>query len=49
MAANDDEGLLKFWKQTHLWTTPRVKGGSVLAEFRPFFTAQVPHFFFFFL
>ena len=37
-----------FWKQTHLWTTPRVKGGSVLAEFRPFFILAVPQLFFFF-
>lgn len=26
-----------FSKQTHLWTTPKVKGGSVRAESRPFF------------
>lgn len=52
MAGNDDEGLLTFLKANTPLNNTEVKGGSVLAEFRPFFNVAVPQllfFFFFFL
>ena len=46
MAANDDEGLLTFLKANTPLNNTEGERWQCLAEFRPFFTAQVPRFFF---